>query len=82
MVFAVSRPNMESNGEKWLAAGDWNGMVTIWDAVAGKQVRDLPGHRGQVTSLAFSPDGKRLASGSIDTTVLIWDMSHLWAGGK
>jgi WD40 repeat protein len=62
---------------KWLAAGDWNGVVTIWDTATGKQAREFPGHRGQVTSLAFSPDGKRLATGSIDTTVLIWDVSDM-----
>jgi RNA polymerase sigma factor (sigma-70 family) len=66
---------------KWLAAGDWNGVVTIWDTAAGKQVREFPGHRGQVTSLAYSPDGKRLASASIDTTVLIWDVSDLRPAG-
>src|SRR5262249_23651512 len=35
--------------------------------------RVLPGHTGPVTSLAFSPDGKRLASVSRDATMKIWD---------
>ncbi|OSX68499.1 hypothetical protein BU14_2687s0001, partial [Porphyra umbilicalis] len=34
--------------------------------------RPLRGHGGDVTDLAWSPDGARLASASIDNTVLVW----------
>jgi WD40 repeat protein len=48
--------------------------VRIWDAASGKEVHRFTGHEGEVTNLAFSPDGRRLASGSMDTTILIWDI--------
>jgi hypothetical protein len=38
------------------------------------KLRTFSGHRGEVRSLSFSADGRRLASASTDSTVLIWDL--------
>jgi len=47
-------------------------QVRLWDLRTGKEIGVFDGHRGPVTGLAFSPDGKRLATASSDTTGLVW----------
>jgi WD40 repeat protein len=49
--------------------------VKVWDAQTGQELLTLKGHTNLVTSVAFSPDGQRLVSGSADDTVKVWDAS-------
>ena len=51
--------------------------VEIWDVASGKCVYILEEkeHKGRVKSVAFSPDGKLLVSGSTDKNIKIWDLS-------
>jgi hypothetical protein len=59
--------------KNYLAVGDQEGRVHIWDLVTGDHLYLLDGHIGGVTALAFSFEGKRLVSGGRDGTLCVWD---------
>jgi RNA polymerase sigma factor (sigma-70 family) len=54
--------------------------IRLWDVATAKELGQFRGHRGGISSLAFSADGKQLASGSSDTTGLVWDVTRLVHG--
>ena len=56
-----------------LAVAQMGGNITLWDPASGQCLGALVGHSAVVWSLAFSPDGTRLVSGSRDLTVKLWD---------
>ena len=49
-------------------------IIELWNVKTGALTKTFKGHKDQVTSVAFSSDGKRLASGSCDQTVKVWDV--------
>ncbi len=49
-------------------------IVALWDPPTGKLRERLDEHAGPICALAFSRDGKTLASGSQDKTIKFWDI--------
>ena len=66
-----------------LATGSWDNTARVWDAATGQEIAVLKGHDvlnvpgkellTRIESIAFSPDGTRLAAGTWDNTARVWD---------
>jgi WD40 repeat protein len=51
--------------------------VDLWDGRDGKLLRELKEHRAEVCAVAFSPDGKMLASGGRDRMINCWKLGEV-----
>lgn len=64
---------IQPNGN--LLASSKREAIELWDLSRRQRVRLLRGHTNWITTLAFSPDGKTLASGSLDGTIRLWNLA-------
>src|SRR5207248_1017513 len=64
-----------SSDSKMLAAAGEK-CIRLWDVATGRQLWHSPGLDTNVSSLDFSGNGRKLASGLGDTTVLVWDIAR------
>jgi WD40 repeat protein len=83
-----SRVAFSPNGDL-LASGCDGGEVRLWDMHTRKETAILRGHKDEIRDVAFSPDGKLLATAgeAADKTIRIWDVArkeqvHLLEGHK
>ena len=59
-----------------IAVGHTDGLMTIWDFSKQCVIKEIYEHNEQIRSVAFSPDGKYLLSGSFDAKIKIYDINN------
>jgi len=74
-LYAVS---FSPDGRYLALGGFFSDDIQIFDLETKRRIRDLSGHTDSVWSLAWSHNGRSLASGSADATARVWD----WQSGK
>jgi WD40 repeat protein len=56
-----------------------SGGLYLWDALSGRTIRCFKDQPEEPYALTFSHDGKRLAVGCADTSILVWDLTQVSA---
>ncbi len=80
MAVAVSPQSPEGPGKMRIISGaraaaradEPGGELKLWEVDSAEQLLSLGGHTDWVSAVAFSPDGKRLVTGSWDQTIRVW----------
>jgi hypothetical protein len=69
----ISEGDFSRRGD--FALGHDDGNVTLWNAESGWAQTNFPAHRRAVSGLAFTPDGRTLATGGVEGTAKLWDLA-------
>ncbi|HKO59520.1 MAG TPA: caspase family protein [Pyrinomonadaceae bacterium] len=73
--FGFKKNMMDPSAANDFSFEDMSFAIKLWDAQTGTELSSLAGHNNFINRLAFSRDGRFLASGSYDTTLKLWDLA-------
>lgn len=67
-------------GENYLASGESDNAIRLWDLQNKQNIATLLGHTGTISSMVYDTENSRLISGSFDTSIRFWEMTNLSKG--
>ena len=70
----IASSAMFSQDSQYLVVGS-NDEALLWSVATGQLIRRFSGHTDRVTCVAFSLDATRIATGSIDESIIVWDVN-------
>src|SRR5262249_47273459 len=50
-------------------------VIALWDSTTGKRLLDRPGHDGNVFTVTYTPDSRKLISAGRDGSIHVWDIA-------
>jgi len=80
LAFSPDAKQLATGGGSWpndLKPGQLptDAFVRLWDLASGEETLRLKGHSRGITSLTFSPDGRRLLASADDQKIKVWDVT-------
>ncbi|NEO40567.1 MAG: hypothetical protein F6J90_31245 [Moorea sp. SIOASIH] len=67
-------PHEQNSYSKVIVSGSRNGIVRLWDTQGNPIGQIFKGHKADVTSISFSPDGQTIATASLDGAFILWNL--------
>jgi WD40 repeat protein len=71
----ISSVNFSPDGTNLISGGNTKNSIMLWDIATGRAIRTFIGDTDSIQSIAFSPDGRYVLSGSADHTMKLWDVT-------
>jgi WD40 repeat protein len=60
--------------EARLVTGESDNVIRLWDLSSGKQIAQLLGHKGTISTMVWCRQTNQLISGSFDTNLCYWNL--------